>query len=118
VNQELLKQEAARQAREEVLRKQILDTFTVLNSAFERNRPRDVKQIWPNIGQAFLSAMATPRTKMSLAAKDIQLTPQANQANVTCDLTINTNGLTTLQRATLTLQNTGGSWKVESAKVN
>jgi hypothetical protein len=118
VNQELLKQEAARQAREALVRKQIFDTLAVLNLAFARNKPRDVKQIWPGIDQAFLSAMATPRTKMSLDLKDIRLAPQADQANVICDLIINNNGATTVQRAMLMVQNAGGRWKIESTKVN
>jgi hypothetical protein len=116
LGQDLVKQQAA--AQQEQLRQQVLETVRRLDAALQRRRTRDVKAIWPGASRAFLESLAVPGVKFSLTASDgdVRVWEPPDRATVQGGLATNINGTTTLQKATLTLRNSGGGWMVESAR--
>jgi hypothetical protein len=104
----------------------VLDALATLNATLLRKKSgeikAEVKKFWPRIDSRFLSSMEDPRSKITFEAKDQDVRIlAADQVAVICNL-ITTNELrnppTTVQKFTFVLQNTRGSWTVQSAGAN
>ena len=120
LDQAKLEQAKLEQAKQDQLRKQqVLETLKQLGSALQRKRTAEVKGIWSGASQVFLDSLRSPQVEMSLSAReeDIQFPQGPDRAVAQCDLSVKAGGSQKHQRATLTLRNAGGSWKVEQMKV-
>jgi hypothetical protein len=120
IDQAKLDQAKLEQAKQDQLRKQqVLDTLKQLGVALQRKRANEVKGLWAGASQVFLDSLRSPQVEMSLSAReeDIQFPQGPDRAVAQCDLGVKAGGSQKHQRATFTLRNVGGSWKIDQMKV-
>lgn len=104
-------------ARQEALRKQILDVLNSFNNLYQRGRSKDLTRIWPNPPDVFLKPVAHTTYELQPAAEPVIAGDQA-QARVSCLLTtiLSQPKSRVPQKVTVQLRNQNGQWLIE--KIN